>query len=247
MDFRDEVRVGKHTYGVNAMSQSADDDQPASVAVEFTGADQDGTVVAEGNLLVAVGGLADTAAFLGRTLEGLATLHGKPKRAPRGRSARAPNAGQPWTEQENQRLRTTWMHNGSGASSGGELTGDLAAELGRTRSAIRAQLARLECDPDVPGRALVLGATPDPALDDGHATPGGSSSAGGHATDGEPTAAGGRSAVGIPSVPAPSVPAPSGTGSGSPSPAARAGTSVSDTATPATADAASVPVTAPDT
>ncbi|EQD85656.1 hypothetical protein ACFQ0O_06195 [Saccharopolyspora spinosporotrichia] len=233
--------MGKHIYGINAMS-SADDDQPASVAVEFTGADQDGTIVAEGNLLVAVGGLADTAAFLGRTLEGLATLHGKPKRAPRGRSARAPNAGQPWTEQDNERLRTTWMHNGSGATSGSELTGDLAAELGRTRSAIRAQLARLECDPDVPGRVLALRPTPDPAPDDGHALSGGPSSAGGRATDGEPTAGGGRSAVGFPAVPA-----PSGAGSGSASPAARAGTSGSEMATPATADAASVPVTAPDT
>ena len=41
-----------------------------------------------------------------------------------------------------------------------ELLGVLAEEFGRTRGAVRAQVARLACDPDVPGRELA-GADPE--------------------------------------------------------------------------------------
>ena len=160
MDFRDEMQVGQHAFGITAKSQPPVDGQPASVALEFTGASTDGEIIAEGNVLIAIDGLADTGTFLNRTLDGLGALYGKQRRAgPRARSARAPNAGQPWGEDDSQRLRERWMQEPD-ATSGSELIGELAGELGRTRSAIRAQLARLDCDPDVPGRALAEAAEP---------------------------------------------------------------------------------------
>jgi hypothetical protein len=160
MDYRDEAQVGDHTYGVSAKSEPAQDGQPATVAVEFTGADPNGRIVAEGNLLIAIEGLPDAGTFLLQTLDGLAALHGQrtPRRSPRARS-RPPNAGQPWTEEHTERLRQRWMQSAA-TTPGNELLGELAEELGRTRSAVRAQLPRLGCDPDVPGRELVDMADP---------------------------------------------------------------------------------------
>lgn len=155
MDFRDETRVGQHTYGISAKTVPPEDDQPATVAVEFTGADADGRIVAEGNLLVALEALGDSGGFLLRTLHGLAALHGQriPGRTTNRSRSRAPNAGQPWLEEQSEQLRDRWMASAATVS-GSELLGTLADEFGRTRSAVRAQLARIGCDPDVPGRAL---------------------------------------------------------------------------------------------
>ncbi|MGW1678902.1 hypothetical protein [Saccharopolyspora sp. NPDC002376] len=150
MDFHDEIRVGQHTYGINAKGESAGEDQPASVAVEFTGADADGRVVAEGNLLIAIDGLGDASAFLTRTLDALAALHAPPGRS-RSRP-RPPNAGRPWTDADGELLRERWLS--ALGESAARLAGELAEELGRTRAAVRAQLPRLGCDPDVPGRPL---------------------------------------------------------------------------------------------
>ncbi|MCI2420831.1 hypothetical protein MOQ72_25610 [Saccharopolyspora sp. K220] len=152
MDFRNEVRVGQHTYGINARGEPASDDQPASVAVEFTGADADGRIVAEGNLLIAIDGLSDASAFLTRTLDGLAALHA-PWTAGRGRSRpRPPNAGRPWSEADGERLRERWLS--TVGESGSRLIEELGEEFGRTRGAVRAQLPRMGCDPDLPGRTL---------------------------------------------------------------------------------------------
>ncbi|MBA8825522.1 hypothetical protein FHX42_002873 [Saccharopolyspora lacisalsi] len=152
MDFRDELRVGEHTYSVRAGTSDCAD-QPASVAVEFTGADADGRIVAEGNLLMAVEGFADAVAFLTRTLDGAAALHGvRPTGLNTARARSRPaNAGQPWTEELDERLRQRWM--AAAETSGGELLAELARDFARTRGSIRARVAYLGCDPDVPGRA----------------------------------------------------------------------------------------------
>ncbi len=154
MDFRDEVQVGAHTYGVNAKSDPGDGEQPPAVAIEFTGADQDGRILAEGNLLIAIEGITDAGRFLAQTLDGLAALHGKraPSRAGVRARSRAPNAGAPWTDQLSAELREQWMHGDAGT--GSELLAELAQRFGRSRVSLRAQLARLGCDPDVPGRSL---------------------------------------------------------------------------------------------
>lgn len=148
MDFHDEATIGRHTFGVTAKSTSTDDDQPAGIALEFAGGDGDGTVVAEGNLLISVDSLPDAAEFLSRTLAGLAALHGK--QAPSRRSrARPPRAGQPWTAAENELLKQVWLE--TSETSPDELLRHLAEQCGRSRAAVRAQLPRLGCDPDVPG------------------------------------------------------------------------------------------------
>lgn len=161
MDFHDETQVGQHTYGVNAKSEPAQEGESASVAVEFTGADADGRIVAEGNVLLSLEAMVDSTAFLAQTLDGLAALHGLRTRSRTAARARAqpPNAGQPWSEASGEQLRERWLRC-SETSSGNELVGELAEEFGRTRSSIRAQLARLTCDPDVPGRELADTAPP---------------------------------------------------------------------------------------
>lgn len=156
MDFHDETRVGQHTYGVHARSEPAGQDQPATVAVEFTGADSDGRVVAEGNVLINLAAMGDSTAFLGQTLEGLAALQGQRSRTRSGgrsRSTAPARAGQPWSQADCDELRQRWTRSAETASAP-DLVGELAKELGRTRSAVRAQLARLSCDPDVPGRTF---------------------------------------------------------------------------------------------
>lgn len=161
MDFRDQTQVGQHIYGVNAKTEPADDDQPATVALEFTGADHDGRIVAEGNLLIALECLGDSGAFLLRILEGLAAFHGQGKRATRSRQRPLPaNAGRPWGSEHNDQLRQRWLRS-TAVAGGKELIDELAGELGRTRSAVRAQLPRLGCDPDVPGRELEPADQPD--------------------------------------------------------------------------------------
>lgn len=153
MDYRDETHVGEYAYGVNAKTVPPQDGQPATVAVEFTGADPDGRIVAEGNLLIGVTGLPETSSFLSQTLEGLAALHGRrsARRTTARSRSRPPNAGQPWTEEDGERLRQRWMESPA-ATAAHELIAELAEEYGRTRGAIRAQVSRLGCDPDVPGR-----------------------------------------------------------------------------------------------
>lgn len=155
MDYRDETHVGEYSYGVNAKTMPAQDGQPATVAVEFTGADPDGRIVAEGNLLIGIAGLPETSSFLSQTLEGLAALHGRRSaRRPAARTrSRPPNAGMPWTDEDGERLRQRWMGTPP-TTAAHELIAELAEEYGRTHGAIRAQMSRLGCDPDVPGRAL---------------------------------------------------------------------------------------------
>lgn len=153
MDLRDEARAGNHSFSVTAQRQPEQDDRPASLVVEFTGADDDGQVMVEGAVHVAVDALDDTAQVLGRTLDGLSGLHGMRRKVRRAAAATAPNAGKPWTDELNGQLREHWLARGPGVPAT-ELIGELAREFGRTRPSVRAQIARCGCDPDVPGRLL---------------------------------------------------------------------------------------------
>lgn len=173
MDIRDEQHVGKHVYGINAKTQAAEERMPASVAVEFTGADADGQVIAEGNLLISLDALVDTTAFVEQTLDGIAALHGQRTRNRSGSRSRgrAPNAGQRWDQASAEQLWQRWMGS-SPPTTAYELTGDLAEHFGRSRSAIRAQLARLGCDPDVPGRPLAHAAVEETPANGGALTVG---------------------------------------------------------------------------
>jgi hypothetical protein len=74
----------------------------------------------------------------------------KPGRPPR---PGPPNSRQPCTSDLDDTLRETWMANAS-TTPATEVIGALAQAMGRTRGGIRARLARIGCDPDVPGRTL---------------------------------------------------------------------------------------------
>ncbi len=159
MDFKDEIKVGRYTYGVSATSDTGAEEERSRVALEFTGARaDDGQVVAEGNLLVGEDALADSGLFLARVLDVMAAFHGHSSRGSRA-GQRPPNAGQPWTTELDATVRTRWLQASSDAT-GSALLGDLGRELGRSRSSLRARLAKLGCDPDVPGRVLNGGDEP---------------------------------------------------------------------------------------
>jgi len=64
---------------------------------------------------------------------------------------RPANSHQPWTAELDAQLRDTWLAAEPPASA---RIGELARALGRSRAGIRARLARIGCDPDVPGRLL---------------------------------------------------------------------------------------------
>lgn len=153
MDFHDEQRVGAHTYGITAGTVAVENGCAPAVRVRFTGSDAHGVVVSEGDLTITVDELADAGAFLGRTLAGLAAFHGRrPRKAP----GAAVHAGRPWSSEHGERLRARWLDGAAGTPASAVLA-ELAAELGRSTSAVRAQLPRVGCDPDVPGRELPNG------------------------------------------------------------------------------------------
>jgi hypothetical protein len=77
-------------------------------------------------------------------------LDAVPKRKPR---SGPPNGRQPWTAEHDAVLRDTWL-NAPDSTPAFDVTGALATDLGRSRNSIRARLARIGCDPDVPGRLL---------------------------------------------------------------------------------------------
>ncbi len=76
-----------------------------------------------------------------------------PAPAPRRPRPQPPNGRQPWTSELDEVLRETWMA-AAESTPAGEVIGELMAGMGRSRGSIRARLARIGCDPDVPGRVL---------------------------------------------------------------------------------------------
>ncbi len=160
MDYRNEISVGEHHYAIRAKGESGEGGEFAMVTLEFTGADTDGRVIGEGNIQFAVEALDTASRLLVQTLDGMAALHGRGGRG-RTRPSRPlpPNAGKPWSAEHGEQLCDQWLRS-SAAMSAKDVTDDLARQFGRTRSAIRAQLARLGCDPDVPGRQLAAADEP---------------------------------------------------------------------------------------
>jgi hypothetical protein len=76
----------------------------------------------------------------------------------------APNSRQPWSTEQDELVRDTWLAVPS-TTPADEVIGELAGRLGRSRGSIRARVARTGCDPDVPGRTL-RDDPPDEAPDD---------------------------------------------------------------------------------
>ncbi|MCP2260646.1 hypothetical protein LX15_004365 [Streptoalloteichus tenebrarius] len=130
--------------------------------IEVFTADTEGELTGEGHLLLPVGALAAAGHLVQRVLVGLAQLHGATAGRGRFRASRPGNAFRPWSEEMDEELRTAWLGEPAGAPAS-EVTGRLAERMGRSRIAIRSRLARLGCDPDVPGRELPPAPGEDPS------------------------------------------------------------------------------------
>ncbi|MCP2092847.1 MULTISPECIES: hypothetical protein [Actinosynnema] len=140
--YESTVLLGTTSYRVVA---SADPD----LVVELTGVDTSGALVAEGALRLPADSGVAVGRLLGQVLGALGRL-GAPGTTGRGRPA---NANQPWSAELDGRLRASWLAAGPGATAA-EVVRAAAREMGRSAWSIRARLARVGCDPDVPGRAL---------------------------------------------------------------------------------------------
>lgn len=149
--FSNETKLGDVHYRLSATTDSAD-----ALVLDLSGALDSGEVVAEGRLRMPVeGGTA-----VGKLLTRVLTAHSRL----RPRAPRHANANQPWTDTLDTELRTAWLTPTTDTAP--ELVKFLAEAMQRSTTAIRARLAKVGCDPDVPGRELsatgatLLGASP---------------------------------------------------------------------------------------
>jgi hypothetical protein len=78
--------------------------------------------------------------------------HAEPAPA-RDRGPRPPSSHQPWTPELDAQLRDTWLA-ATTTSPAPAMIAEIAEAMGRSRNGIRARLARLGCDPDIPGRTI---------------------------------------------------------------------------------------------
>ncbi|GAA3887873.1 hypothetical protein GCM10022243_60900 [Saccharothrix violaceirubra] len=138
--YESTLDIGPTTYRLLA---TADPD----VVVELTGVDRAGARVAEGVLRLPASGGGPVGKVLAQVLEALTRLGAPPT------TRRPANANQPWTAERDEELRAAWLAADPGAAAGG-LVREIAKRLERSASAIRARLAKVGCDPDVPGRVL---------------------------------------------------------------------------------------------
>ena len=137
--FHSEIKLGEVHYRLSATTDSDE-----SLVLELLGSLDSGEVVADGRLRLPVEGGATIGKLLSRVLGAHTRL--------RSRQPRHANANQPWTEALDTELRTAWLT--ASEESSPKLIRSLADGMQRSPTAIRARLARVGCDPDVPGREL---------------------------------------------------------------------------------------------
>ncbi|WP_329787417.1 hypothetical protein V1227_21705 [Lentzea sp. DG1S-22] len=137
--FHNEIKLGEVHYRLSATT-----DPDESLVLELLGSLDSGEVVADGRLRLPVEGGATIGKLLSRVLGAHTRL--------RSRQPRHANANQPWTEALDTELRTAWLT--AAEESSPKLIRSLADGMQRSPTAIRARLARVGCDPDVPGREL---------------------------------------------------------------------------------------------
>jgi hypothetical protein len=148
INYSDECEVGELRYAVRA-----DTDDAGIVRLQVIGTDADGVPTAEASLTAPAAVMVDTGSVLREAITGLGRLAPAGRRVRRS-GAKAPlNSYKPWTRELSDQLRAAWLAEPQTASASA-LTGVLAKEHGRTRNSIRAQIAKVGCDPDVPGRIL---------------------------------------------------------------------------------------------
>ena len=137
--YHNEIKLGEVNYRLSATTDSAE-----SLTLELLGALDSGEVIADGRLRLPVEGGATIGKLLSRVLGAHTRLRGRP--------SRYANANQPWTDPLDAQLRTAWLTPTDTPSPA--LIRSIADDMQRSPTAIRARLARVGCDPDVPGREL---------------------------------------------------------------------------------------------
>ncbi|GAA0595095.1 hypothetical protein GCM10010174_07770 [Kutzneria viridogrisea] len=135
IQLRGEEQVGDRIYAVEVRA-----DAEESVIVDIAGELTDGTVIAEGGLVLPVGDLMTAGRLLEQTLRGLSVMQGNGKALAKSRSAPA-NAGRPWTEEQDAELARLWTE-------GAAAIPELALQFARSRWSIRARLIHLGLDPE---------------------------------------------------------------------------------------------------
>ncbi len=137
------VRIGSTTYQVVATADP-------HLSVDLAGVDASGALVAEGNIRLPADAGAKIGKLLAQVLEALGRLSTPPSASARDRPA---NANQPWTPDLDDGLRADWLAATTDTPTA-ELIRSIARRLERSPTSIRSRLAKVGCDPDVPGRAL---------------------------------------------------------------------------------------------
>ncbi|MFE9746238.1 hypothetical protein ACFYOT_15150 [Saccharothrix saharensis] len=141
--YENAVRIGSTTYQVVA---TADPD----LSIDLTGVDAAGAMVAEGTIRMPADAGAKIGKLLAQVLDALGRLSAPSSLSPRDRPA---NANQPWTQDLDDGLRADWLAATTDTPTT-DLIRSIAKRLERSPTSIRSRLARVGCDPDVPGRAL---------------------------------------------------------------------------------------------
>jgi hypothetical protein len=137
--FHNEIKLGEVNYRLSATTDSDD-----SLVLDLLGSLDSGEVIADGRLRLPVEGGVTIGKLLSRVLGAHTRLRSRP--------SRHANANQPWTEALDTELRAEWLT--SPETDSPKLIRSLADSMERSPTAIRARLARVGCDPDVPGREL---------------------------------------------------------------------------------------------
>ncbi|GAA1283407.1 hypothetical protein [Saccharothrix xinjiangensis] len=141
--YENAIRIGSTTYRLAATAGPG-------LTVELTGTDPSGALVAEGALRLPAEAGPRLGKLLGQVLDALGRLSTTPPGSPGNRPA---NANQPWPPELDDALRAEWLAAEEGSPSA-DLIRTVARRLERSPTSIRSRLAKVGCDPDVPGRAL---------------------------------------------------------------------------------------------
>jgi hypothetical protein len=137
--FHNEIKLGDISYKLAATVDSEE-----SLVLDLLGTTESGEVVADGRLRLPVEGGGTIGKLLTRVLSAHTRLRSRP--------IRHANANQPWTQALDGELRDVWLQpGGEGAV---DRINRLAKHMERSKTAIRARLPKVGCDPDVVGREL---------------------------------------------------------------------------------------------
>ena len=143
IDYRGETKAAGINYVVTVEGLGTDE----RLDLRLAGTTADGAVLAEGVLTLPPGGMAPVRKLLKQALDAIGKLD------PPARAARPGNANQPWTTEQDDKLREEWLA-APPETPAVQLIRELAEARQRTAAAIRARVVQVGCDPDLPGRPL---------------------------------------------------------------------------------------------